>query len=265
MYDRAARGADAERTIARLWRLTLDRLADTSLAAHLLRILAWYGAEPIPRSLLVGLGSDTAEVQNALGELAAYNMITLDGDVVIVHRLVQAVARTPDPGDQNRPGDPHRQSADIDTARDQATRLLQDALPQSPWDPAGWPAWRTLLPHSTTLIDHVPPDTDTATTARLFNQTGLFLYNQGAVTRAITCFERACTAYERVLGADHPDTLTSRNNLASAYYAAGDLGRAISLYEATLADCERVLGANHPTTRVVRANFLQAVQDRDGS
>ena len=39
----------------------------------------------------------------------------------------------------------------------------------------------------------------------------------------------------RVLGEDHPDTLTSRNNLAGAYQAVGDLDRAIPLYEQTLA------------------------------
>ena len=47
-------------------------------------------------------------------------------------------------------------------------------------------------------------------------------------------------------GRDHPDTLTSRNNLAYAYQAAGDLGRAIPLYEQTLADSVRVLGATTP-------------------
>ena len=50
-----------------------------------------------------------------------------------------------------------------------------------------------------------------------------------------------------MLGEDHPDTLTSRNNLASAYQAAGDLGRAIPLYEQTLAD--RVAGAGRGPPR----------------
>ncbi|MFC5833144.1 FxSxx-COOH system tetratricopeptide repeat protein [Nonomuraea insulae] len=252
MYDRAARGADAERTIARIWRLTLDQLADIPLAGALLRVLAWYGAEPIPRTLLDGLDTDASEVQHALGELAAYNMITLDSETVTVHRLVQAVARTPDPDD------PHREAAAIDAARDQATRLLNDTLPATPWDPAGWPAWRTLLPHSTALIDHVPPNADTAATAYLFNQTGIYLDNQGAVTRAIACLERARTAWERVLGAAHPTTLASRNNLAGAYRAAGDLGRAIPLYEQTLVDFERVLGAAHPTTLASRNNLAGA-------
>ena len=64
----------------------------------------------------------------------------------------------------------------------------------------------------------------------------------------------------RVLGADHPDTLTSRNNLAGAYQAAGDLDRAIPLLEQALADCARVLGADHPQTKTVRANLVVARQ-----
>ncbi|MEU8358757.1 NB-ARC domain-containing protein [Nonomuraea sp. NPDC048882] len=113
MYNRTARGADAERTIARIWRLTLDQLTGTPPADDLLRILAWYNAEPIPRTLLDGplddLDAEPSEVQHALGELAAYNMITLDGQAITVHRLVQAVARTPDSQD------PHRQPTAIDT------------------------------------------------------------------------------------------------------------------------------------------------------
>jgi len=58
-----------------------------------------------------------------------------------------------------------------------------------------------------------------------------------------------------VLGADHPHTLTSRNNLAYAYESAGRLAEAIVLYGATLTDCERVLGADHPTTTAVRENL----------
>ena len=68
---------------------------------------------------------------------------------------------------------------------------------------------------------------------------------------------------ERMLGADHPDTLGSRSNLAYAYQAAGDLGRAIPQYEQTLADTERVLGADHPQTKMVRDNL--AASRRSGT
>jgi hypothetical protein len=252
MYSRAARGTDGERTIARIWRLTLDQLTGTPLAGPLLRVLAWYGAEPIPRALLEAPDPDGSDVQHALGELAAYNMITLDSETITVHRLVQAVARTHDPGDA------HRRIADIDTARDQAAHLLDNALPTPPQDPAGWPVWRALLPHIEAVTGHALPDTDTTTTAHLLNETGLFLTDQGALARAISCHQRGHTTYQRVLGGDHPDTLTSRNNLAYAYRVAGDLSRAVTLYEQTLADRERVLGGDHPDTLDSRNNLACA-------
>jgi tetratricopeptide (TPR) repeat protein len=61
--------------------------------------------------------------------------------------------------------------------------------------------------------------------------------------------------FECVLGADHPDTLRSRNNLAMGYRAAGRTAKAIPLYERMLADCERVLGADHPDTLTTRSNL----------
>ena len=66
---------------------------------------------------------------------------------------------------------------------------------------------------------------------------------------------------EQVLGADHPDTLTSRNNLAGAYQSAGRLDEAIALYTRTLTDRERVLGADHPDTLTSRNNLARAYQD----
>lgn len=62
----------------------------------------------------------------------------------------------------------------------------------------------------------------------------------------------------RVLGEDHPQTLSSHNNLAVAYQAAGDLGPAIPLYEQALVGCVRVLGEDHPQTKIVRGNLAIA-------
>ena len=63
-----------------------------------------------------------------------------------------------------------------------------------------------------------------------------------------------------MLGPDHPDTLSSRNNLAAAYQAAGRAAEAIPLHERTLADCERVLGPDHPDTLTSRNNLAVAYQ-----
>jgi tetratricopeptide (TPR) repeat protein len=282
MYQAAPEGGDAARTIARIWHVTVDRLAGDPLAGQVLRILAWYAPDGIPRMLLDGL-ADPPAVLHAVGRLAAYSMLTTDSGVLAMHRLVQAVTRTPDPGD------PHRDPEAIDAARHQATRQLAAALPD-PEDPAGWPDWRMVLPHIGALTSHAPPDTDTQATARLLNQAGVFLQGQGQPGRAAGYLQRAlagcvrmlgadhpntlasrnnlAAAYDdagdlgrRVLGADHPQTLRSRNNLAYAYQAAGHLGRAIPLHEQTLDDYVRVLGADHPTTLISRNNLAAAYDD----
>ena len=69
---------------------------------------------------------------------------------------------------------------------------------------------------------------------------------------------------ERVLGDTHPDTLASRNNLASAYQDAGRLDEAIPLFERTLADSERVLGDTHPDTLASRNNLASPTRPPGG-
>src|SRR6185437_3840325 len=95
----------------------------------------------------------------------------------------------------------------------------------------------------------------------LLNEAGVFLDGQGQHGRAAAYLQRALAACVRVLGADHPHTLRSRNNLALSCRDAGDLGRAIPLLEQTLADCVRVLGADHPDTLRSRNNLAAAYRD----
>ena len=68
----------------------------------------------------------------------------------------------------------------------------------------------------------------------------------------------AVDALEGLLGPDHPDTLTSRNNLAGAYESAGRLEEAITLYEQVTKDSARVLGEDHPDTVASRNNLAGA-------
>ena len=60
---------------------------------------------------------------------------------------------------------------------------------------------------------------------------------------------------ERVLGADHPDTLTTRGNLAVADRAGGPHGGGAPVAEQTLTDRARVVGADHPDTLTTRSDI----------
>ena len=74
----------------------------------------------------------------------------------------------------------------------------------------------------------------------------------------IAAHEKVASDCGKVLGPDHPDTLTSRDNLAAAYAKAGLTNRAIPLHEQTLADRQRVLGPDHPDTLTSRDNLAAA-------
>jgi hypothetical protein len=75
--------------------------------------------------------------------------------------------------------------------------------------------------------------------------------------------QQTLTDRRRVLGEDHPDTLTSRINLAGAYEQTGDLGRAIPLCEQTLTNCVRALGEDHPITLGCRSRLAAARRQRE--
>ena len=75
---------------------------------------------------------------------------------------------------------------------------------------------------------------------------------------AIEILKDATEEAERVLGADHPDTLHSRNDLALAYQEAGRPNDAIPLLEETLTAPTQILGPNHPHTLTSRNNLAAA-------
>ena len=60
--------------------------------------------------------------------------------------------------------------------------------------------------------------------------------------------EGGLAAAQRVLGADHPDTLAAMNNLAYTLQAQGDLARARELQEEVMHASRRILGPDDPET-----------------
>ncbi|MER8160039.1 tetratricopeptide repeat protein, partial [Streptomyces sp. NPDC094472] len=59
----------------------------------------------------------------------------------------------------------------------------------------------------------------------------------------------------RVLGRNHPDTLTTRNNLACKRGQTGDAEGAVAALAELLGDRVRVLGYYHPDTLVTLGNL----------
>jgi hypothetical protein len=255
--DLLARGelAGYRGTVAAVWALAFTQVQESAPGAvGLLRLLAFCAPDAVPLRLLLrprpGLaGQLPAEVApvlsplleddlaagDAVAALRRYSLARPAGDgLVSVHRLVQAV--TVD-----------QMSSELrDAWREAAAVVVEAALPGDPRQPADWPAFAALVPHAQAAL---PPDSD-----GMANISSYLGYSGGYV--AAREFSRALLEErDRVLGADHPDTLTDRGNLASWAGAAGDAAGARDQFAALLPIEERVLGPDHPATLTDRGNL----------
>jgi hypothetical protein len=77
----------------------------------------------------------------------------------------------------------------------------------------------------------------------------------GEYERARKLFEDTLARRRRILGEDHPSTLTSASNLAVELRQMGEYERARELDEDTLARRRRVLGEDHPDTLQLAASL----------
>ncbi len=82
---------------------------------------------------------------------------------------------------------------------------------------------------------------------------------------ALELFEGLLPDQLRVLGADHPDALTTRNNIAGWTGEVGDSRAALELFEGLLPDQVRVLGADHPDTLRTRNTIAFLAEGLRGS
>ncbi len=99
---------------------------------------------------------------------------------------------------------------------------------------------------------------DPLTLAGLQHVLGLSLLKLGEAKPALVLFEKALAKRQALLGADHPHTLASRNNLASAYLKDGQVKKAVPFLEALLEKCQATLPANHPTILTCMNNLATA-------
>jgi serine/threonine protein kinase/DNA-binding SARP family transcriptional activator len=102
------------------------------------------------------------------------------------------------------------------------------------------------------------PVSDPLETAALQDQIGHTLLSLGEYESAQQLFRAARARYLTQLGADHPFTLTTLNNLARAYQAAGELPQAIELYEEVRDAKVKQLGADHLSTLTTLSNLAGA-------
>jgi hypothetical protein len=107
--------------------------------------------------------------------------------------------------------------------------------------------WRRLLPHAQYILSHSQRD-DEEERLDLEWKCAMALYSDGRYKAAGELFVQEMETRKRVLGDEHPSTLTSMANLASTYWNQGRWNEAEKLEVQVMETRKRVLGDEHPHT-----------------
>jgi len=244
------------------WRTTIAKLPAGARA--ILRLVAFMAPTPIRVKMFITGAVIVAERAEAIEQEAAappaaeeattpppgefqirqwkdalvrYSMAAPQADDAFsVHALVQAVERHQTP------------SAAQPRSVEQAMQILSDFAPQAAQRYENWPIWKILLPHAEALWLRLEQDDRITPDADLLMGLALYLLGQGRYADAEGPARRTLEVRERVLGPEHPDTLTSVNNLAFLLERQGDYAAAEPLYRRALEAFERAVGPEHPVT-----------------
>lgn len=115
---------------------------------------------------------------------------------------------------------------------------------------------RTLVPHIIACLQHLMDTTDDPT-AHIEDQSrfAIVLHENGLHRQAAELLRQAWENQTNILGAEHPDTVTSMGNLATTYSALGRHREAEDLEERVLEIRTRILGAEHPDLLASMSNL----------
>jgi TPR repeat protein len=238
--------------------LALSRLTEeTPAAVGLARLLACLAPEPVPLALLFAdaqiasqlapdvaaaaglLVGDAVAVADTVAALRRYSLVTPAGDgLVLMHRLVQAVALAQVPADV------------ADQWEQGAAALVEAAVPADSDLPAAWPVCAVLLPHARAVLS--PASAGIWRIADYLGNSGSYL------TAQELCQQSADTLID-VYGPEHLDTLVARSNLARWALQAGKAAEARDQYAVLLPLVERVAGAEDPVTLTTRHNLAASI------
>ncbi|MBL8517925.1 MAG: tetratricopeptide repeat protein [Betaproteobacteria bacterium] len=175
---------------------------------------------------------------------------------LVLHRLTAQVVR-------HRLAEAEREGPVI-------AKLVRRAMAFSAEDPKAWPRLRAIYGHAAGMLR---PQSPTWLSRRdcsaLLDRLGSYArHAQSDFNGSKSWYSEALQLDQVDLGDEHPDSLTSMNNLAVTLQAQGDLVGARMLQEGVVAVRQRVLGEEHPDTLTSMNNLaltLQAQGDLAGA
>jgi tetratricopeptide (TPR) repeat protein len=236
-FEDDGRYHNAKNPVATTWLISFEQIRRRdSLASEYLSFLACLDPKNIPQSLLP-LGPSRKKEIDAIGTLNAYSFVSKrPADFALdLHRLVHLATRNW-----------LRKEGLLGQWTERAIVRLEEVFPDN--EHKNRSVWRKYLPHVHYVLQSNLVNKDGEKRLALMWRYGNCLYSDGRWKEA----EESCTQQieteRRKLGLDHPDTLTSMNNLAVTFRNQGRLDAAEELHMQVMETSKKTLGADHPDT-----------------
>jgi tetratricopeptide (TPR) repeat protein len=241
---------DHPKSVATTWSLSFEQLEQKNpAAADLLRFCAFLHPDAIPEEIITAgaghlgpvlqpVAADPLLLNNAIAALGTYSLISRDATekTLSIHRLVQVVLKD---------------AMDEATQREWAQRAVlavNEVFPEE-MEFTKWSQCERCLPHAQTCVERIEQGNLTLLeAASLLFGIGWYLTDRGRYSEAESLYVRALAIREQQLGAEHPDTANSLNNLADLYKNQRKYELAEPLYKRALSIREQQLGPQHPDT-----------------
>ncbi|CAG7947031.1 unnamed protein product [Penicillium salamii] len=222
------------------WHLSFEQVRQERPAAtDLLALMSMFDRQGIPEDLVRDHAQDTLDFHDALTPLLSYSLVRLKTNETLfdMHRLVQLSARAW----LGKHQELHNWQA-------KSREIMVRAFPDGMY--GNWAKFHSLLAHARSVLKAINDgdDEDRLNAATLSSNCGCFLGLQGSYKEAESMHRRALEAREKVLGREHPSTLTSVSNLGLVLDSQRKYDEAESMHRWALEAREKMLGHEHADT-----------------
>ena len=254
-FEDEGRYHDMKNPVATTWLISFEQIRGRdALAVNYLSFMACIEPTDIPQSMIPA-GKSRVQETDAIGLLKAYSFLTEKSvkTTLNMHRLVHLATRS-----WLRKGD-HFAEWTM-KARQQLSKVFPNH------DHTNRSVWRLYLPHARRILGcEVYEGEEVDAQMQLLWKVAMCLHEDGKYNEAEDAFARVMETRERMLGEEHPSTLTSMANLASTYWKQGRWKEAEELGVGVMETTKRVLGEEHPDTLTSMNNlaFIWKAQSQD--
>ncbi|EWY97447.1 hypothetical protein FOYG_02287 [Fusarium oxysporum NRRL 32931] len=230
------------------WQVTFEQIRhERPSAAKLLSFMSFFNPQGIPEFMLHDYDADltdqadrdaeSTDFEDDLDMLRGYSLVsvTATGDTFEMHALVQFCTRVWISAAGNE-----------EQWRQLFLRSMSIHFPDGAFET--WPTCQILLPHIEPMFEEEPPTEGLLDWACLLTNCAYYMLTIGNYGVAEDLSKMAVNARTKMLGEDHPDTLSSMANLASTYWNQGRWKEAEELDVGVLETMKTALGEEHPDT-----------------